>query len=152
MYALRSSAGSSNAACGYGALQYSPGSNNCVGGNLAAEYMPGSNNTVWGNHSTRTTYRTVNYLTAIGSLAADAVTTGSSNVIAIGYSAGYTATTTTNQLYLGGWNGSTQYPVHHNWEVPAGDLTAAVGVLSTNKLRVTINRVDYYLLVTNVGP
>ena len=142
--AMNTSPGSNNVSIGTKSLYFAAGSNNVAVGHRALEKAPGSNNTVVGYHVAEPAYRTVNYLAALGSMALEDVTTGASNLAALGYMAGHTATNQTNQLYLGGWDGGTQYPLTLNWETTA--VSASLGV------RVFVNRTEYILpLMSTAG-
>jgi hypothetical protein len=134
--ALEFAGGSNNIGIGQYSLAYSAGSRNTAIGDETLMFAPGSDNSELGAHSYVGTSRTINKITALGALAGDLLSTGASNVIALGYSAGATATTSTNEFFLGGWTGSVSWPVHLTWETNA---------VAASAVPVTINRANYLL-------
>jgi hypothetical protein len=173
--AIYSTTGNSNLSVGYKSSYYrTTGSNNLSVGRFSSYYgTTGSDNVAIGGYSLENVSygigniaigycaaesslvdededigSSVNNIIALGAYSCRDVPNDASNIISLGYCSG--TTPVSNNVYIGGFQDGVQYPLHHNWEVPAADVTAAVATASTTKLKITINRVDYYILMTTV--
>lgn len=131
---LSVTSGANNTFLGYrsGRLVDTGGGNTAVG---ADTILRGYYNTAVGAFALSSCSSAANGNLALGPYSLSNNTTGDYN-IAQGYYAGRTNTTESNRWYVGGWDGSTQYPITPWWETPA---------VTNNSIDIYINRTQYKL-------